>query len=181
MPKHDDYDTLFQLLLIYYACRMALAVVRKPSDSQMKHRKIGKCDVNVGTTVWLDLQVSQNNLLLTRIDLIDLSLMGGCGGIFLFIFFLINWAVVKAFHIHGNYPAWSCLILCMLLILEHAMECSSFDLLVLRAYILFNFFEFPVRMCTIFKKRTAVKEPFDITENSVLFCRYWLKDPFCLW
>lgn len=98
-----------------------------------------------------------------------------------FFFFLINWAVVKAFHIHGNYPAWSCLILCMLLILEHAMECSSFDLLVLRAYILFNFFEFPVRMCTIFKKRTAVKEPFDITENSVLFCRYWLKDPFCLW
>lgn len=55
-------------------------------------------------------------------------------------FFLINWAVVKAFHIHGNS------LLCMItfdsmyavnMSLEHAMECSSFGLLVLQAYILF--------------------------------------------
>lgn len=50
----------------------------------MKQKKIGKCDVNVGTTVWLDLQVSQNNLFLTRIDLADLSLMSSCGGFFFF-------------------------------------------------------------------------------------------------
>lgn len=51
LPKHDDYDKLFQGLRIYCACRSALAVIKQPPDSQMKEKKIGKRDVNIGNTV----------------------------------------------------------------------------------------------------------------------------------
>lgn len=185
LPKHNDYDKLFQGLHIYCACRSALAVIRRPPDySQMKEKKPGKCDVNVRNTVWLDLRISQNNLLLAGTDLVGLSLMAGCREIYLFIHLLLNELLLKPATYIGTVCLLcmiKCLSLCMPLIHSLSMHWSfPFWLAVfVSAHFGFTCPNF-LSGCTLPLKRRQQKKSLLIintTENSTLFCSYWLKEP----
>lgn len=137
-------------------------------------------------TLWLDFQISQNNFLLAGVDLIDLSLMGGCE-VYLFIYlFIIKWAVVKACHIHRNCLFLLCMIICLILCMPfiHSWSrvfhfwCSVF----ISIHFVFSCLNF-LSGCTLSLKRGQQKKSLltiNTTKNSVLFCSYWLKEPFSL-